>query len=111
MEDMHGSGSPISIALHTALSFIPEKKPVYFFKARAVGKIYGLLVGNERISAQDTCARLCDIGEVTVPEYLQQLYEIQNPGMRENLARSLLLTLAFMNTIIMRDPKILAKFR
>lgn len=111
MEDMYGKQFQIGSALHTILEMGTEKKPVYFLKTRSVGKIYGLLIGQERISAQETCEKLINNSEITVPGYLLELYQVQKPPCRENLAKTILLVLAFMDTVILRDPKILDKLR
>ncbi|XP_041986486.1 uncharacterized protein LOC121738482 [Aricia agestis] len=85
-----------------------DDNKVHFLRPTLPFRLYGTLVGNERVSTdqavelllQDSKVRTSDYSKVYVPEHLQAMFRRQEELLKDMLGQCLLLALTFMDVCV-----------
>ncbi|CAB3247802.1 unnamed protein product [Arctia plantaginis] len=93
------------------------QQKVYFLRPTLPYRLYGTLVGNERVSTEQTVTMLLrELRERSpknlhayVPEELQEMFRSQNDLQKDMLGHCLLLSLTFMDLCIYKNQERVAK--
>lgn len=93
------------------------KQNVYFLRPTLPYRLYGTLVGNEKVSTEQTIEMLLNglsdksssRSHAYVPQYLQEMYRSQRDLQKDMLGHCLLLSLTFMDLCIYKNKERIAK--